>query len=296
MSRIKKTLSVTAAAVLLAAGLASAQNWDRNTKVTFSAPVSLPGITLPAGTYTFKLADLLSTRHVVHVANADDTQVLATFIAIAAERPQPADETVITFREAPSNMPPAVRFWYYPGDTIGREFAYPKEQAMLIANATGEEVLAIDADVKDADAMRSGELTRVSPASPAEQEARAASDATPPPSQTVPPAATTASQPAEPAPTRAQSAPAEPPSAPAPAQSETRAATETAQAERSTTPATGAETGERQPPAAAGTSGRLPNTASELPLVAFIGLLSLGGALITRALNRSMAPASVRRK
>jgi hypothetical protein len=294
MSRIKKTFSVAAAAVLLAAGPALAQNWERNTKVTFSAPVSLPGVTLPAGTYTFKLADLLSTRHVVHVANADDTQVLATFIAIPAERPQPADETVITFRETPSNLPPAVRFWYYPGETIGREFAYPREQALLIANATGEEVLAVDADAKDADAMRSGELTRVSPASPAEQEARSASDATPPPSQTAPPAATIASQPAEPASTRGQSAPAEPPSAPA--QSETRAATETARSEPSTTPATGAETAARQQSAAAGTSGRLPNTASELPLVLFVGLLSLGGALITRALDRSIARASIRGK
>lgn len=262
MSRTKRTYSVTAAVVLLAAGLASAQNSERNTKVTFSAPVSLPGITLPAGTYTFKLADSLSTRHVVRVANADDTQVLGTFIAIAAERPQAAREAVITFRETPANMPPAIRYWYYPGNTIGQEFAYPKDQAMQIANATGEEVLAIEGDPKDADAMRSGEISRVSPASPAEQEARSASDATP--RQTEP-----------------QATPAPPRTA------------QTAPPERTASPAPRPETSGSQR-ATAGTSGRLPNTASELPLVGIIGLLSLGGAMATRALRRSMGLVPIR--
>jgi hypothetical protein len=276
-------MSLAAAAVLLTAGMVSAQNSERTTKVTFSAPVSLPGITLPAGTYTFKIADLQATRHVVHVANADDTQVLGTFIAIAAERPQPADETVITFRETPAHMPPAVRYWYYPGDPIGQEFAYPKEQAMQIANATGEDVLAIDADAKDADAMKSGEISRVSPASPAEQEARSASDATPP-AQSAPSAAT-----APPAP----SAAAQPPPAP-PAQPQQPAPTaeaETAQAGRAPaaqSPAARPDTAATRP-AATATSGRLPNTASELPFVGLIGLLSLGGALITRGLSTRLA-------
>lgn len=282
MSHIKKTMSLAAAAVLLTAGMVSAQNSERNTKVTFSAPVSLPGVTLPAGTYTFKIADLQTTRHVVHVANADDTQVLGTFIAIAAERQQPADETVITFRETPAHMPPAVRYWYYPGDTIGQEFAYPKQQAMQIANATGEDVLAIDADPKDADAMKSGEISRVSPASPAEQEARSASDATPPQAPSAPSAAT-----APPA----QSAAAQPQPAPSAQQPAPTAEAETAQAERARSaqpPAAGPDTAATRP-AAAGTSGRLPNTASELPLVGLIGLLSLGGALITRGLSTRLA-------
>jgi hypothetical protein len=275
MSHVKQTMSIAAAAVLLTAGMVSAQNSERNTKVTFSAPVSLPGITLPAGTYTFKIADLQSTRHVVHVANADDTQVLGTFIAIAAERQQPADETVITFRETPAHMPPAVRYWYYPGDSIGQEFAYPKEQAIQIANATGEDVLAIDADAKDADAMKSGEISRVSPASPAEQEARSASDATPPQAPSAPSAAT---------PPPAQSAAAQPRPAPS-------AEAETAQAERAPSAQSPAERPDAAATrsAAAGTSGRLPNTASELPLVGLIGLLSLGGALITRGLSARLA-------
>jgi len=33
-----------------------ADDWDRKTVVTFSAPVEVPGSALPAGTYVFKLA------------------------------------------------------------------------------------------------------------------------------------------------------------------------------------------------------------------------------------------------
>ena len=45
---------------------ASADDWNRKTVVTFSAPVEVPGIgaqVLPAGTYVFKILDSMSDRH-----------------------------------------------------------------------------------------------------------------------------------------------------------------------------------------------------------------------------------------
>jgi hypothetical protein len=36
---------------------AEADTWDQLTYFTFSAPVEIPGTILPAGTYSFKLAD-----------------------------------------------------------------------------------------------------------------------------------------------------------------------------------------------------------------------------------------------
>lgn len=226
MSHVKSTLGIACATTLLVVGLASAQPLDRTTYLTFSAPVSLPNVTLPAGTYTFRLADSLSNRHIVQVRDRDNTKIYATILAVAAERARPADETVITFREVPADMPPAVRYWYYPGDTTGHEFVYPKSQAMRIAAASGESVLATDAEGRDYEAMRSAEITRIEPA---EQTARAETRA-----EVEPPAATT----------------------------ETRAAA---------------------------TAGReLPQTASNLPFVGLIGVLALGGALVARALRRSI--------
>ena len=47
---------------------ASADDWNKKTVVTFSAPVEVPGVgaqVLPAGTYVFKIMDSLSDRHIV---------------------------------------------------------------------------------------------------------------------------------------------------------------------------------------------------------------------------------------
>ena len=51
--------AVFTAAFLTAATRASAQdsNINQRTFLTFSGPVNMPGITLPAGTYRFELAD-----------------------------------------------------------------------------------------------------------------------------------------------------------------------------------------------------------------------------------------------
>jgi hypothetical protein len=54
---------------------------------------------------------------------------------------------VVMFREMPEGMTPAVHYFYYPTDLRGKEFIYPKEQALKIAAATHETVLATDSDV-----------------------------------------------------------------------------------------------------------------------------------------------------
>ena len=53
-------LQVMCCTVALTAFVATgvhADDYNKKTYITFSASVQLPGVTLPAGTYTFKLAD-----------------------------------------------------------------------------------------------------------------------------------------------------------------------------------------------------------------------------------------------
>jgi hypothetical protein len=169
MRQLTTKITGTLAALALGASLASAQPSDRSTIVTFSAPVSLPGITLPAGSYLFKLADSQTNRNIVQVFDKERSKIFATILAIPAERNEPADETVITFNESPANMAPAVRYWYYPGEKRGQEFAYPKSQAVMIANAAHTSVLAVDADATNADAMKNGDISRVEPGADATQ-------------------------------------------------------------------------------------------------------------------------------
>jgi len=152
------------AALLVTGALASAQqpNTNDQTYVTFSAPVSLPGVTLPAGSYMFQLLNSQANRNVVQVFDHDRTKLYATLLAMPASRPEPADATVITFREAPVNAPPAVQFWYYPGRTDGQEFAYPKSQAIKIANAAHTSVLSVDVP-EGSDMSKGGNMSRVEP-------------------------------------------------------------------------------------------------------------------------------------
>jgi hypothetical protein len=72
-----------------------ADEWNRKTVVTFSAPVEIPGVhltgwaVLPAGTYVFKILDSQSDRHIVQIFSKDETTIYATILAIPNYRLQP---------------------------------------------------------------------------------------------------------------------------------------------------------------------------------------------------------------
>jgi len=125
--------------------IASADDWNRKTTITFSGPVEVPGVglhLLPAGTYVFKIVDSQSDRHIVQIFNQDETQVLTTVLAIPNYRLKTTDKTTITFRERPAGQPEALRAWFYPGRAWGEEFVYSKSRALEIAKETNEPVLA----------------------------------------------------------------------------------------------------------------------------------------------------------
>ncbi len=114
--------------------------WNKKTFVTFSDAVETPGGVLPPGRYVFKLADSLSDRHIVQILNDRENHVEATVLAFSKYRAQPADKSIFTFYETRAGEPHALQSWFYPGDTIGQEFAYPKRRAVLLAAATGQRV------------------------------------------------------------------------------------------------------------------------------------------------------------
>src|SRR5438067_11496719 len=132
---------------------ASADDWNRKTTVTFSAPVEIPGVhlkgwgVLPAGTYVFKILDSLSDRHIVQIFNQDEATIYATILAIPNYRLKATDKTVITFRERAAGEPEALRAWFYPGRNWGEEFVYPKAKAVELAKATNTPVLFTAVDV-----------------------------------------------------------------------------------------------------------------------------------------------------
>jgi len=120
---------------------------NQATKLTFSAPVEVPGMVLPAGTYWFSILPSPSTRNIVEVWNAHRTKAFAMILTVPDERLQPTGKTVIRFAERPHYSPQALHAWFYPGDNYGHEFVYPESQARRIAKRTGQPVLAMRDDL-----------------------------------------------------------------------------------------------------------------------------------------------------
>jgi hypothetical protein len=158
--------SIIAAGAVAAASLAiwapqvKADEWDKKTILTFSAPVEVPGRVLPAGTHVFKLLDSPSDRHVVQIFK-DETKPIAEILAILDERLQPREKTVITFDERPGDSPEALRAWFYPGSTIGEEFVYPRSRAKEIARRTGQHVLSMRGEDVSSDALKKGQYDAI---------------------------------------------------------------------------------------------------------------------------------------
>jgi hypothetical protein len=149
MKRVTAIATATVLALLVALTLnVAAQQPDTRdrTIMTFSSAVELPGMRLEPGTYVFRLADTAS-RNVIQVLDQEEKNMLGQWLFVSAERPEVTGDTVVTFRETSAASTPAVQFWYYPGEKIGKEFIYPKDQAMRIAQRTGATVQTEDGPV-----------------------------------------------------------------------------------------------------------------------------------------------------
>jgi hypothetical protein len=233
-----------------------ADEWDKKTTITFSGPVDVAGHRLEAGTYVFKLADM-TDRNIVQVFNPAETHVYATILAMPDYRLTPTDNTVVKFSEKSGNTADAegtlpesgipIKEWFYPGDNFGQEFKV--KPAPLIAEA-------------------------LPTALPANTEA---------PPLSPPPA------PAEKTEAKAE-APAEEPAAitPAPAAEPETAAATAAQSEAAPAQTAAAQTPAKEPASdlPAKTPTELPQTASPLPLIGLIGLISLGVGVSLREIMK----------
>jgi hypothetical protein len=124
--RIVHTLcGVVLLGVLATSAHTQASDFNRTTHFTFSGVVRLPSVTLPAGTYTFQIANPGTTADVVLVTSRDRSKVYALQITRLAYRPKSRDlKPAITFGETPAGTPPTVKAWYPAGQTAGREFIY----------------------------------------------------------------------------------------------------------------------------------------------------------------------------
>jgi hypothetical protein len=121
------TIAFVVALVLFFEVSAHAEQRDQATEITFSQPVQIPGQVLPAGTYWFLLANISEQQDVVQIFNSDRSTLYATLETASIGR-QEADGTEVKLAKQESSKPDALVAWFYPGETTGHEFLYPKDQ------------------------------------------------------------------------------------------------------------------------------------------------------------------------
>lgn len=139
--------------------IAHADQWNKETVVTFNHPVEVPGRVLPAGSYVFKIADSQADRQVVQIFTQDQRRVLATILAVPDYRPNPTETSVISFEERPSGQPEALRSWFYPGENYGVHFVYPKATEPVTEVAASTEPPALVPPVSESVAPIVSQLT-----------------------------------------------------------------------------------------------------------------------------------------
>jgi hypothetical protein len=160
-SFVLSTAGVVAGLLALSATPARADDVNKQACLTFSAPVALPAVVLPAGSYIFKHPDGANDRHIVQVFSSDAKQLLGTFLTVPEERSKPSADIVVTFKESPAGMPEAVKSWYYPSETVGDEFVYPREEAIKIARVTNQSVLSTRGSLSTEAGMQRASVERV---------------------------------------------------------------------------------------------------------------------------------------
>ena len=284
--------SIACGAAILAmslAGTAHADEWNKLTYLTFSGPVQMPGVTLPAGTYRFELADPDSSRRVVRISDKDGSKSYGIFLSIPDQKLQPASDPVVMFKETPAGAPSAVQAWFYPGETYGYEFVYPHDQALKIARASHQSVLAMkdtpqsSTDDERKSAMTTASFNRIDENDKAVSTDEALEDSSALHPSNTASANTTPSQPSAAAETTTASA--EPRTAAQPANAPATTARSTT-VDRNRAVGTSGTASPAPTDTAAATSAsrrRLPRTAGELPLYELLSGLAFAGSFGIRA-------------
>ena len=118
-------LGVVALGILAVASVHAGGTAARTAHITFSGPVSLPGVTLGTGTYIFELTDPVSSLDVVTVMDRNRSRVYYTGFTQPVARPAGAVQPV-SLGEASEGLAPKIIAWYPEGDSMGHRFVYPK--------------------------------------------------------------------------------------------------------------------------------------------------------------------------
>lgn len=236
-----------AAGVGMGATTGHIEDSAKRATVTVGVLTQLPGTTLAAGSYVFRLSGQQSGWDIVQVYNADQSSLVTTLLAYPNPKLASNGQPFLVYPQSTDSQTQVMEAIFFDGDAVAQQLAYPKQAADAIGAANHVRVPTTGTD----DAYPSSlSLAASSWSAPVEQNQNAG-------------AATQTQQQA--------SAAADPPAA-------NRASTANTANASSTTSAASTSTTKSDP---------LPQTASPLPLIGLIGFLALVGIVVLRRIARA---------
>jgi len=126
--RVRRLVHILCGVVLLgvvATTPTGAIDARRTTHFTFRAPVALPGVTLPPGSYVFEVLNPDMSGDLVRVSTRDRNRTYALQFTRRVHRDRRGDmKSTITLGEAASGSPQRIKTWFPENETTGREFLY----------------------------------------------------------------------------------------------------------------------------------------------------------------------------
>ena len=124
--RVSSLATIVGLALAATAAVPSlkADEFNKKTTMTFSAPVEISGRTLPAGTYVFKT--LQSDQDIIVITDHNDQRFVALVKAIPVQSTVIPGKTEVQLSEGTRSGTEVMRAWFYPGYTTGWEFPAAK--------------------------------------------------------------------------------------------------------------------------------------------------------------------------
>jgi hypothetical protein len=116
-------VALTVAVLASLAIRADAAPMERAIRLSFSQPVEIPGMVLPAGSYVF---EDLQLGGLTRIWDANGLHVLTTVVTVPTERREPEEKSGVILKENGQHSPERVDAWFAPWESIGSEFVYTK--------------------------------------------------------------------------------------------------------------------------------------------------------------------------
>jgi hypothetical protein len=107
----------------------------KKTTLTVTALTQLPGTTLAAGSYVFRQSGEQSGWDIVQVYNSDQSSLVTTMLAYPNPNLVSNGQAFLVYPQSTDNQTQIMEAFFFDGDAVAQQLAYPKKTADAISAA-----------------------------------------------------------------------------------------------------------------------------------------------------------------